>query len=100
MVEILKKYWSYILLVLAIVFILLQNNNYISTKKEDQQLMIIKELGLDIKDLSLLLDSVKKLKHQKVYITKNKIVYEKTANIFNSSTIDNKLYLWATDLQK
>ena len=99
MVVMLKKYWSYILLLIAIVFILLQNNNYISTKKEDEQLFIIKELGLDIKELSLLLDSVKKLKHQKIYITKNKIIYEKTANIFNSSNIDNKLFLWAEDLR-
>jgi len=95
----LTKYLVYILLVIAIAFILLQNNNYISTKKEDQQLMIIKELGNDIKDLSLMLDSVKELKKQKIYITKNKIIYEKTANIFNSSNINDKLRLWSTDLQ-
>ena len=95
----LKKYWSYLFLVIAIVFILLQNNNYISTRKEDQQLMIIQKLGNDIKDLSLMLDSVKELKKQKIYITKNKIIYEKTANIFNSGNINDKLRLWSTDLQ-
>ena len=94
----LKKYLVYILLVIAIAFILLQNNNYISTKKEDEQLYIIKELGLDIKELYLLLDSVKELKQQKVYIVKNKIIYNETANIFNSSNIDNKLKLWTNDL--
>ena len=95
----LTKYLVYILLVIAIAFILLQNNNYISTKKEDQQLMIIQKLGNDIKDLSLMLDSVKELKKQKIYITKNKIIYEKTANIFNSGNINDKLRLWSTDLQ-
>jgi len=94
----LKKYLVYILLVIAIAFILLQNNNYISTKKEDEQLYIIKELGLDIKELYLLLDSVKELKQEKVYIVKNKIIYNETANIFNSSNIDNKLKLWTNDL--
>ena len=95
---VIKKYWSYILLAIAIAFILLQNNNYISTKKEDTQLIIINQLGKDIKDLTLELDSVKILKKEKIYITKNKIIYEKTALQFNSSTIDNKLRLWAEDL--
>ena len=95
----LKKYWSHLFLVIAIAFILLQNNNYISTKKEDEQLYIIKKLGLDIKDLSLLLDSVRELKQEKIYITKNKIIYNETASTFNNSDINSKLILWSNDLK-
>ena len=93
------KYLVYVLLVISIGINIFQKTKVISTKKEDEQLVVINELGIEIKDLNLLLDSVKKIKQQKIYITKNKIIYEKTANIFNSSTINNKLRLWSTDLQ-
>ena len=100
MVVLLKKYWSHLFLVIAIMFILLQKTQVLSTKKEDEQRYIINQLGLDINTLSLQLDSIRSLKVQKIYVKSNQKNYEKNANIFNSSTIDNKIKLWTEDIQQ